>query len=95
MHHQSSGETVSQTVRNLLAIAVSEDREALAAGHTVNALYSQKLRELADHLGVTHAYMPRKLKDGTWDMRDLDKLAEYFGTWPVEFVPGPHDEKTE
>lgn len=90
----STGETVSQTVLNLLAIAVSEDRETLA-GSTVHKVYAEKLRSLADHLGVSHAYMPRKLKAGTWTVDDLDRLAEYFGMWPVEFVPGPNDEKTE
>lgn len=91
---QTTGETVSQTVRNLLAIAVSEDSEILA-GSTVHAVYSKKLNALADHLGVSHAYMPRKLKAGTWTVEDLDKLSKYFGMWPVDFVPGPDDEKTE
>ncbi|MCP9209694.1 hypothetical protein [Streptomyces cucumeris] len=92
---KKTGQTISETVQNLLAIMVSEDRESLSKG-TVRQVYSKKLRELAKHLGVSEPYMPRKILSGTWDADDLDKLADFFGTWPIEFVPGPHDEeKTE
>lgn len=89
----STGATISQTVENLLAQLVMEDRESLA-GSTVRKVYSKKLKALADHLGISVAYLPRKIQAGTWDAREIDQLAEFFGMWPDEFVPGPEDEKT-
>jgi hypothetical protein len=91
---KSCGETISETVKNLLAIQVSEDRENLAKS-TVRKVYTKKLKDLADYLGVSGAYMPRKLEAGTWDARELDKLADFFQMWPGDFVPGPEDENTE
>lgn len=92
---KNTGATISQTVENMLALKVSEDRESLT-GSTVRKVYTRKLRELADHLGVSEAYMPRKIQAGTWDSRDLDRLADFFGMWPEDFVPGRQDEeKTE
>lgn len=88
---RSTGQTISQTVENMLADAVSEDREALAH-HTVRQVYSAKLNALADFLGVSRPYMPRKIKSGTWSPEDLDKLAIYFGRYPMDFVPGPNDD---
>jgi len=87
----TTGATISQTVENLLAIQVSEDRDGLA-GSTVRKVYTKKLNELAAHLGVTPEYMPRKLKAGTWDADELDQLADFFGMWPGDFVPGQEDE---
>lgn len=91
---KSTGETISETVENLLAIRVSEDRESLA-GSTVRKVYTKKLGELADHLGISGAYLPRKIKSGAWDAKEIDQLAEFFDMWPGDFVPGPEDEKTE
>ncbi|AXH66245.1 helix-turn-helix DNA binding domain protein [Streptomyces phage Satis] len=91
---KSTGETISQTVENLLAIRVSEDRESLA-GSTVRKVYTKKLSELADHLGVSDAYLPRKIKAGSWDAKEIDQLADFFEMWPGDFVPGPGDEKME
>lgn len=88
----NTGATISQTVENLLAQLVSEDRESLV-GSTVRKVYSKKLRNLADHLGISVAYLPRKIKAGTWGADDIDRLAEFFEMWPVEFVPGPEDDK--
>jgi hypothetical protein len=90
----STGATISQTVENLLAIRVSEDRDSLA-GSTVRKVYTKKLNELADYLGISGAYMPRKIQSGTWNSGELDRLADFFGMWPGDFVPGPEDEKTE
>jgi hypothetical protein len=90
----STGATISQTVENLLAIRVSEDRESLA-GSTVRKVYTKKLKELADHLGVSLAYLPRKIQAGTWDAREIDQLADFFEMWPGDFVPGPEDAKSE
>lgn len=92
---KSTAETISQTVRALLADSVSEDRDNLLAGKTVRQVYTLKLKDLAHHLGVTDAYMPRKIQSGNWSMADLDKLSEYFKMWPADFVPGPSDENTE
>lgn len=91
----NTGEVVSQTVRALLADAVSEDRASLLAGKTVNQIYSMRLKDLAHRLGVTEAYMPRKIQAGAWTIRDLDVLAEYFGVYPADLVPGPSDENSE
>lgn len=92
---KNTGATISETVENLLALRVSEDRESLA-GSTVRKVYTMKVRELAKHLGVSEAYMPRKIQAGTWDSRDLDRLADFFEMWPEDFVPGRQDEaKTE
>lgn len=88
---RSTGQIISQTVENLLADAVSEDREALAH-QTVRQVYSAKLNALADFLGVSRPYMPRKIKSGTWSPEDLDKLAIYFQRYPMDFVPGPDDD---
>lgn len=88
---RTTGQTISQTVENMLADAVSEDREALA-NHTVRQVYSQKLNALADYLGVSRPYMPRKIKSGTWSPEDLDRLAIYFQRYPMDFVPGPNDD---
>lgn len=88
---KSTGATISETVENLLAIRVSEDRDSLA-GSTVRKVYTDKLRELAAHLNVSVAYLPRKIQAGTWDSRELDKLADFFQMWPGDFVPGPEDE---
>jgi len=90
-----TGDTVSETVRNMLALAVGEDRDTLAQSGTVPRAYSVKLKELATHLGVSEAYMPRKLKAGVWTTGDIDLLAGFFDLWPADFVPGPGDEKTE
>lgn len=91
---KNTGLTVSATVNNLLGVAVSEDRQNLPEAG-VRAVYREKLQELATYLGVSYAYMPRKLKAGTWTTGDLDRLADFFDMWPVDFVPGPEDEKTE
>lgn len=91
---KSTGKTVSETVNNLLGIAVSEDRRTLP-DVGVRAVYREKLQELAKHLGVSYAYMPRKLKSGTWTVDDLDKLADFFNMWPMDFVPGSMDQKME
>lgn len=91
---KNTGATISETVENLLAIQVSEDRDSLA-GSTVRKVYAKKLSDLASHLGVSTEYLPRKIKTGTWDSRELDKLADFFEMWPGDFVPGPEDEKTE
>lgn len=92
---KNTGATISETVENLLALRVSEDRESLA-GSTVRKVYTMKVRELANHLGVSEAYMPRKIQAGTWDSKDLDRLADFFEMWPEDFVPGRQDEaKTE
>lgn len=88
----STGATISQTVENLLAQMVSEDRDSLT-GSTVSKVYSEKRKSLADHLGISAAYLPRKIQAGTWDAREIDQLAEFFEMWPVEFVPGPEDDK--
>lgn len=88
---RSTGEIISQTVRNLLARAVSQDLDALAQGDP-KRVYSQKLNELADHLGVSHPYMPRKVKSGTWSAEDIDRLAAWFDIYPQDLVPGPHDD---
>lgn len=85
----STGMKVSYTVEALLAEAVSKERSAFAQGEGPRRVYSQKLRELADYLGVSHPYMPRKIKSGSWSVSDLDKLAVYFGKNPRYFVPGP------
>lgn len=89
----STGATISQTVENLLAQLVSEDRESLV-GSTVRKVYSKKMGELADHLGISVAYLPRKIQAGTWDAKEIDKLSDFFEMWPVEFVPGPGDAKS-
>jgi hypothetical protein len=89
---RSTGQIISQTVESLLATAVSEDRDALAEGLTLRKIYSQKLRDLADYLGVSYPYMPRKIKSGSWDAVDIDKLAIYFHCYPQDFVPGPNDD---
>jgi hypothetical protein len=88
---RSTGSIISQTVKNLLADAVSEDRDALAKS-TPNKVYSQKQNALADYMGISRPYMPRKILAGTWDAEDLDKLAAYFKKYPMDFVPGPDDE---
>lgn len=90
----STGETISRTVENMLAIMVSEDRDQLAVS-TVRKVYSKKLKALATHLGVSEAYLPRKIQAGTWDAKEIDQLAEFFEMWPEDFVPGPKDEKAE
>lgn len=90
----STGATISRTVENLLAIMVSEDRDRLAES-TVRKVYSEKLKALAKHLGVSDAYLPRKIQAGTWDAKELDQLAEFFEMWPGDFVPGPGDAETE
>jgi|SRR5690606_574778 len=87
----STGSIISQTVKNLLADAVSEDRDALAE-NTPNRVYSQKQDALADYMGISRPYLPRKIKAGSWDANDLDKLASYFNKYPMDFVPGPNDE---
>lgn len=91
---QSTGETISTTVKNLLAIQVSEDRDALAEA-TIRQVYSRKLRELAGHLGVSYEYLPRKMDAGRWDSKEIDLLASFFGVFPMDFVPGPGDETSE
>lgn len=91
---KSTGATISQTVENMLALQVSEDRESLAVSNT-RKVYTRKLAMLARHLGVSEEYMPRKLKAGTWDAKEIDQLADYFQMWPQDFVPGPEDEKSE
>jgi len=91
---KSTGATISETVENLLAIRVSEDRDSLA-GSTVRKVYAKKLKDLASHLGVSVAYLPRKIQAGTWDSRELDQLADFFEMWPGDFVPGPGDAETE
>ena len=88
---RSTGQIISQTVQNLLADAVSEDREALVT-KTPRQVYTQKLNELADFLHVSRPYMPRKIKAGTWSSEDLDRLAIWFNLLPMEFVPGPDDD---
>lgn len=88
----STGTAISRTVENLLAQMVSEDRESLV-GSTVRKVYSKKMKELADYLGISVAYLPRKIQAGTWDAKEIDQLAEFFEMWPVEFVPGPEDAK--
>lgn len=88
---RSTGKIISQTVETMLADAVSEDREALSSS-TVRQIYSKKLTDLADFLGVSHPYMPRKIKSGTWSSDDLDRLAIFFHVYPDEFVPGPNDD---
>lgn len=89
---RSTGQIISQTVESLLATAVSEDRDALAQGMTSRKIYSQKLQQLADYLGVSYPYMPRKIKSGSWDAGDIDRLAIYFNCYPQDFVPGPNDD---
>lgn len=91
---RSTAETISQTVRNMLAIMVSEDRDKLR-NNTPRQVYSLRLKDLARHLNVTATYMPRKIKDAVWTIEDLDRLASYFDLYPADFVPGPGDEKTE
>ena len=86
----NTGATISQTVENLLALQVSEDRDALT-GSTVRRVYAQKLADLAEKMGVSQAYLPRKIKAGTWNARDLDGLAKFFGMTPMDFVPGSDD----
>lgn len=88
---RSTGEIISQTVYNLLMEAVRDDQEALTTSTPVR-IYNQKLRELADFMKVSRPYMPRKVQAGTWDANDLDKLAMYFNKYPMDFVPGPHDD---
>ena len=90
----STGATNSRTVENLLAIMVREHRDRLA-GSTVPKVYSENLKALAKHLGVSEAYLPRNIQEGTWDAKELDQIAEFFEMWPGDFVPGPEDEKTE
>lgn len=92
--YKSTGETISETVRNLLAQQVSEDTEGLAET-TVNKLYAKKLRVLAKYLNVTSNYLPRKIEAGVWSAREIDDLAEFFDMWPDAFVPGPEKKKTE
>jgi hypothetical protein len=85
----STAETISASVRNLLTLAMSEDDDRLTT--PPNKLYSRKVKELAAKLGVSEPYMFRKIKDSTWTIGDLDRLAEYFGVHPADLVPGPHD----
>jgi hypothetical protein len=89
---RSTGDIISQTVKNLLADAVSEDRDALATSRNPRRLYTEKQNELADFMGVSRPYMPRKIDAGTWSAEDLDKLATYFHKYPMDFVPGPNDD---
>lgn len=88
---RSTGEIISQTVRSLLADAVSEERDALAV-NTPRQVYTRKQNELADFLGVSRPYLPRKIEAGTWTSRDLDRLATFFDLCPMDFVPGPDDD---
>ncbi|MFE0472483.1 helix-turn-helix domain-containing protein [Streptomyces sp. NPDC058947] len=88
---RSTGKIISQTVKNLLADAVSEDRDALAVSRHPRRVYTQKQDELADYMGISRPYMPRKIDAGTWSADDLDKLARYFNKYPMDFVPGPND----
>ena len=89
---QSTGETVSKTVEGLLFAEVTED--ALSK-YEVDIAYRKRLIDLAKHLGVSKAYMPRKIASGVWTTKDIDKLAEFFNMWPIDFVPGPGDENSE
>lgn len=88
------GATISRTVKNLLARQVSEDGKGLA-GATVNKLYSKNLDLLAKYLGVSQAYLPRKIDAGVWNASELDDLSEFFDMWPGTFVSGPEKKKTE
>lgn len=88
---RSTGQIISQTVKNLLAEAVSEDRDALAT-RSPRKVYTEKQDALADFMGVSRPYMPRKIEAGTWDAVDLDKLASYFHLYPVDFVPCSNDD---
>lgn len=87
---RSTGSIISQTVKTLLADLVREDPDALAKS-TPNKVYTQKQNALADYMGISRPYMPRKILAGTWDAEDLDKLATYFRKYPMDFVPGPND----
>lgn len=88
----TSGEIISETVENLIADAISETRRNQRGGKSnVRQLYTEMLNELADFLGVTHTYMPRKMKEGIWSSRDLDRLAVYFDKYPGEFLPDETD----
>jgi hypothetical protein len=86
-----SGETISQTVENLLANSVSETLREQGRGNT-RKVYAQKLAALAEVFGLSHLYMARKIKAGTWTVGDLDKLAAYFHMYPSEFLPSADDD---
>ena len=88
---RTTGQIISQTVENLLADAVREDREALADS-SFRRVYTAKLNELADVLDVSRPYMPRKIKAGTWSAQDIDRIALHFKVLPVDLVPGPDDD---
>jgi hypothetical protein len=88
---RTTGDVISQTVKNLLMEAVREDQDALIVS-TPTKEYNRKVHDLADFLGVSRPYMPRKIQSGSWSARDLDRLAIYFRKYPQDFVPGPHDE---
>lgn len=88
---QSTGAVISQTVKSLLADMVSEDRDALAHNKP-RRVYTQKQDALADYLGVSRPYMSRKIDSCTWSAADLDRLASFFGKYPMDFVPGEHDD---
>lgn len=88
---RSTGDVISHTVKNLLMDRVKDDQAALSTSTPIR-IYNQKVRELADFLGVSQPYMPRKIKSGSWDSHDLDRLSIYFDMFPQDFVPGPHDQ---
>ncbi len=91
---KSTGATISETVENMLAVQVSEDRDSLS-GSTVRRVYTKKLGALAQHLGISRAYLPRKIQSGTWNAWEIDQLADFFNMWPGDFLPGPEDENSE
>lgn len=47
-----------------------------------------KKSQLAVNLGVSSAYMPRKISEGRWTVDELDTLAEIFDVQPEDFVRG-------
>lgn len=50
--------------------------------------------ELAEAMGVSSEYMPRKLNEGRWSVDDVDQLAEVFGVTPSEIITGKSSRET-
>lgn len=46
--------------------------------------------QLADLLGVSKSYMPRKISEARWTVDELDSLADIFQLEPADFVRGYH-----
>ena len=84
---KNSRETVSETVRSLLMELVNEETDLATVGYVGQTrLYNRKLREMAAYIGVSPEYMPVKLKKCFWELKDLDKMSDYFDIEPADFL---------